>query len=56
VSVDMDEVGGMVAYSDLLCVFVVHCIWRHCLPIQWTTHTHNWWWILCDPKHVGALL
>ena len=26
VSVDMDEVGVMAAYSDLLCVSVVHCI------------------------------
>ena len=26
VSVDMDEVGVMAAYSDPLCVCVVHCI------------------------------
>ena len=26
VSVDMDKVGVMAAYSDLLCVCVVHCI------------------------------
>ena len=26
VSVDMDKVGVMAAYSDPLCVFVVHCI------------------------------
>jgi len=26
VSVDMDEVGVMAAYSDPLCVSVVHCI------------------------------
>jgi len=81
-----------------------HCVWRYCLRIQWTAHTHTvyegtafvyselhtsttvricchntdlahvnghdriilvlfnqalykapWWWILCDPKHVGAL-
>jgi hypothetical protein len=28
-SVDMDKVGVMATYSDLLCVCVVHCIWRH---------------------------
>ena len=26
VSVDMDKIGVMVAYSDPLCVCVVHCI------------------------------
>ena len=26
VSVDMDKVGVMAAYSDPLCVIVVHCI------------------------------
>jgi len=26
VSVDMDKVGVMAAYSDPLCVFAVHCI------------------------------
>jgi len=26
VSVDMDKVGVMAAYSDLLCMYVVHCI------------------------------
>ena len=30
VSVDMDKVDVMAAYSDPLCVY-----------IQWTTHTHN---------------
>jgi len=29
VSVDMDVVGVMAAYSDPLCVCVVHCIVRH---------------------------
>jgi len=29
VSVDMDMIGVMAAYSDLLCVCVVHCIGRH---------------------------
>ena len=29
VSVDMDKVGVMAAYCDLLCVCVVHCIGRH---------------------------
>ena len=28
VSVDMDRVGVMAAYSDPLCVCVVHCIGR----------------------------
>jgi len=28
-SVDMDKVGVMVAYSDALCMCVVHCICRH---------------------------
>ena len=37
VSVDMDKVGVMAAYSDPLWVRVVHCIWRH---VQWNTHTH----------------
>ena len=35
VSVDMDVVGFMAAYSDPLCVCVVHCIWRQCLHTQW---------------------
>jgi len=34
VSVDMDVVGVMAAYSDPLCVCVVHCIGRH------SVHTH----------------
>jgi len=29
VSVDMDEVGVMAAYSDPLCVCVFHCTRRH---------------------------
>ena len=29
VSIDMDVVGVMAAYSDPLCVCVVHCIGRH---------------------------
>ena len=33
-SVDMDKA------SVMACVCVVQCIWRHCLHIQWTTHTH----------------
>ena len=36
VSVDMDNVVVMAAYSDTLCVCVVHCIGRHCL-----THTNK---------------
>ena len=35
VSVDLDKVGVMAAYSDPLCLCVVHCIGRDsCLPIQ----------------------
>ena len=34
VAVDMDKVGFMAAYSDPLCVCVVHCILRQCLHIQ----------------------
>ena len=34
VSVDMDKVGVMAAYSDPLCMCVVHCIERQCLPMQ----------------------
>jgi len=33
VSVDMDKVDVMAAYSDPLCVCVVHCIWRHYIPL-----------------------
>ena len=29
VSVDMDNVGVMAAYSDRLCVCLLHCIGRH---------------------------
>jgi len=29
-SVDMDVVGVMAAYSDPLCVCAVHCLGRHC--------------------------
>jgi len=32
VSVDMDVVGVTAAYSGSLCMFIVHCIWRHCVP------------------------
>jgi len=41
VSVDMGQVGVMAAYSDPLCVCVFHCIWRHYLHVQWTTHAHR---------------
>ena len=33
VSVDMDKVGVMAAYSEPLCVCVVHCIWWHCIRL-----------------------
>jgi hypothetical protein len=32
VSVDMDKVGVMATYSELLCVCVVHCTGRHTVP------------------------
>jgi len=43
VLVDMSVVSVMAAYSDLLCVCVVHCAGRYCqyLPARWTTYTHN---------------
>jgi len=44
VSVDMDMVGVTAAYSDPLCMCVVHCVGRHsseCLPTQLNTHMHN---------------
>jgi len=50
VSVDMDMVGVTTAYCDPLCVYVVHCVWSQAL------YKAPWWWILCDPKHFGALL
>ena len=31
VPVDMDKIGVMAAYSDPLCVCVVHIIRRHCI-------------------------
>jgi len=38
VSVDMDVVGVMAAYSDPLCLCVVHYTGRReCLPIYWNT-------------------
>ena len=38
----MDKVGVMVAYSDPLCVCVVHCIGNHSYIMNYThTHTHN---------------
>jgi len=36
VSVDMDKVGVMAAYSDPLCVCVVHCIGRHSYTVNYT--------------------
>jgi len=32
VSVDMDKVGVMAAYSDPLCVCVIHCIGKSAVP------------------------
>jgi len=36
VSVDMDKVGVMTAYSDKLCVCVFHCIGRHSYTVNYT--------------------
>jgi hypothetical protein len=38
VSVDMDKVSVMGAYSDSLYVFVVHCIGRHSKDNELHTH------------------
>jgi len=38
VSVDMDMVGVMAAYSEPLCGCVVHCIGRHCLTECYVGH------------------
>jgi len=32
VSIDMDKVGVMTAYSDPLWLCVVHCIWKYWVP------------------------
>jgi hypothetical protein len=45
VSINMDKVGVMAAYSDPLCVCVVHCIWRHNVRMC----CHN-----TDPVHVNG--
>ena len=54
VSVVMDEVSVMAAYSDLVHVNghnrIIIVIFSQAL------YKAPWWWILCDPKHVGALL
>ena len=44
----MDEVDVMAAYSDPLGVCVVLCLW--------SLYKAPWLWILCDAKHVGAIL
>jgi len=42
VSVGMDMVGVMAAYSDLLCVCVVHCVPSYTVNYTHThTHTHT---------------
>ena len=47
VSVNMDKVSVMAAYSDPLWVCVVHCIWRHWnLPGNKTKHSVN----ICSQK------
>ena len=44
VSVDMDKVAVMAAHRIILVIFIQ------------ALYKAPWWWILCDPKHVGALL
>ena len=39
VSVDMDTVGVMAAYSDPWCVCAVHCIWRPLSLLSWNNST-----------------
>jgi len=34
VSVDMDKISVMAAYSDLLCMCAVHCIGRHSMSMD----------------------
>jgi len=54
VSVGMDKVGVMAAYSHLVHVNghdrIILVIFSQAL------YKAPWWWILRDPKHVGALL
>jgi len=38
VSVDVDKVGVMATYCDLVCVCVVHCTGRHSLYSELYTH------------------
>ena len=40
VSVDVDKVGVMAAYSDPLCVCVVHCAFMYS-ELHTHTHTHT---------------
>ena len=35
-SIDMDKVGVMAAYSDLLCMCVVHCTWKLSTTVNYT--------------------
>ena len=41
VSVDIDKVGIMAAYSDPLCVRVVHCIGRKSASLYSELHTRT---------------
>jgi len=53
-SIDMDKVGVMAAYSDSLCVCVVHCI-RTSFTVNYT-HT-QWVGICChntDLVHING--
>ena len=40
VSVEMDKVGVMAAYSDPVCLCVVYCIGRNCVH-SYTVNTHK---------------
>jgi len=41
VSVNMDKIDIMAAYSDPLCVCVVHCMWRHFIYSELHTRSEH---------------
>jgi hypothetical protein len=45
VSVDMDMVGVLLACSEPLCVYVVHCTGRHCLKTLTGFWFSMWTWV-----------
>ena len=59
VSVDMDKIGVMAAYSDPHNTDLVHVNGHDRIILvifSQALYKAAWWWILCDTKHVGALL